>query len=555
TISKGLVYVNDSLEVYKLEGSNEVLLEDTDYTFKKSTSDAEETILEFDFEKDVNTALVLKYKTVVTETEGQVNNKVELEGTGIEKVEKESEKLNASQFSWAGGEFDPKKGALRVKKVDAEEKDSDDNHVVINNNETTFILEYELNGKRVQFGEEFVTKNGILEIGGLPLRTYYLKEVESPTGYVLSEEEIKFEVTKAYNNNEDNVVKKDFENTKEKIEVTGTKIWVYGPEEKPEIELQLYRNGEAHGEPVTLKNEETKYTWENLDKTDRNGKEYKYTVQEVKAPKNYEKSEEGLTVTNTYVRPKIDITGTKEWIGGPEEKPSIELQLYQNDEPIGEPVKLEHGNTEYTWKDLDETDQDGIKFIYTIKEVETPENYEKSEGGLTVTNQYVSPKTEISVNKKWVDVDANNRPEGGIIVKLLRDGKEYQEVTITSDDNWKHVFTDLDITDRNGKEYEYTVEEVEVDGYKTSIKGDAKEGFIITNTMEWVPMETGKTSVNIEKVWVGKKQDSVTIHLLADGKKVDSIELSEDNNWKYTFTDLPVVNDITDEKVIEYTNE
>src|SRR5699024_9047164 len=58
TISKGLVYVDDSLEVYKLEASNEVLLEETDYTFKKSTSDAEETILEFDFEKEDRKSVV-----------------------------------------------------------------------------------------------------------------------------------------------------------------------------------------------------------------------------------------------------------------------------------------------------------------------------------------------------------------------------------------------------------------------------------------------------------------------------------------------------------------
>src|SRR5699024_402996 len=145
TISKGLVYVDDSLEVYKLEASNEVLLEeDTDYTFEKSIIDAEETVLELNFEEDVDTTLVLRYKTVVTETEGEVNNKVELDGIGIEDVEIESVKLNATQFSWAGGEFDPKKGVLVVTKVDAEEKDSDYTHVVIDHTEATFILEYDL---------------------------------------------------------------------------------------------------------------------------------------------------------------------------------------------------------------------------------------------------------------------------------------------------------------------------------------------------------------------------------------------------------------------------
>src|SRR5699024_3963460 len=69
------------------------------------------------------------------------------------------------------------------------------------------------------------------------------------------------------------------------------------------------------------------------------------------------------------------------------------------------------------------------------------------------------------------------------------------------------------------------------------------------------PMEPAKTKVSVEKVWKGEAQDSVTINLLADGNKVDSVELSDANNWKHTFTDLPTVYEITDEKVIEYTVE
>src|SRR5699024_11875848 len=68
-------------------------------------------------------------------------------------------------------------------------------------------------------------------------------------------------------------------------------------------------------------------------------------------------------------------------------------------------------------------------------------------------------------------------------------------------------------------------------------------------------LEPSKTTVDVEKVWKGEKQDSVTIHLLADGETVDEVVLSKDTDWKHTFTDLPVVYDITDEKAIEYTVE
>lgn len=51
--------------------------------------------------------------------------------------------------------------------------------------------------------------------------------------------------------------------------------------------------------------------------------------------------------------------------------------------------------------------------------------------------------------------------------------------------SWKHVFTELPLVDEEtGENTNYTVEEVEIEGYKTSITGDAQAGFTITNTEE-----------------------------------------------------------------------
>ncbi|NMB03854.1 MAG: Cna B-type domain-containing protein [Tissierellia bacterium] len=103
-----------------------------------------------------------------------------------------------------------------------------------------------------------------------------------------------------------------FENEyeKETIDVTATKVWVSGPPVKPVIQLQLYRDGEAYGEVVELDGV-TSYTWQDLDKTDAEGKEYVYTVQETVVPNDYEVSysEDGLTVTNTWVKAELPKTG------------------------------------------------------------------------------------------------------------------------------------------------------------------------------------------------------------------------------------------------------
>jgi LPXTG-motif cell wall-anchored protein/uncharacterized repeat protein (TIGR02543 family) len=177
----------------------------------------------------------------------------------------------------------------------------------------------------------------------------------------------------------------------DKISVTGTKVWIDGPKDRPEIELQLYRNGEAFGKAITLK-DATSYEWMDLDKADEHGVDYTYTVDEVKVPENYVKTVEGMTVTNRYVSPVGYISITKKWVGGPEEKPVIKLQLYRDGKAFGEVVELK-GVTTYTWKDLDITDSKGNVYAYQVKEVEVPKDYKVSYGedGLTIINTWVEP--------------------------------------------------------------------------------------------------------------------------------------------------------------------
>ena len=64
----------------------------------------------------------------------------------------------------------------------------------------------------------------------------------------------------------------------------------------------------------------------------------------------------------------------------------------------------------------------------------------------------------------------------------------------------------------------------------------SEDTFTITNTHEIKTRD-----ITVTKVWSddenesGKRPESVTIILLADGKECDKIELSETNNWTHTF--------------------
>ena len=184
-----------------------------------------------------------------------------------------------------------------------------------------------------------------------------------------------------------------------KTDITVSKVWVDGPEEHPDIQLQLMRNGEVFGDLVTLTDGVTTHTWTALDLTDANGVEYVYQVDELEID-NYAMTryEDGLTITNTYVSPKIDVTGHKVWVGGSPKHPTIQLQLFRNDEAFLDAVDLVDGTAAYTWTDLDERDRNGELYTYRVDEVRVPLRYIKtiSEDGLTVTNTYkpIDPRKE-----------------------------------------------------------------------------------------------------------------------------------------------------------------
>lgn len=192
----------------------------------------------------------------------------------------------------------------------------------------------------------------------------------------------------------------------------------------------------------------------------------------------------------------------------------------------------------------------------------------------TIINKVDDSTTElipfkIKVNKIWQDNDdqAGKRPTSVTIV-LKGDGVEKERKIITAQDNWEWTFTDLPKTNDAGKEIEYTVEEVPVDGYKTTITGDAQNGFTVTNKFlpPPPPPKSEDLSIPVEKVWEddGNRENlrptSVTVRLFADGKDTGKrVLLTEANGWKGRFDALPkydagerIVYTVVEERVAHY---
>ena len=102
-----------------------------------------------------------------------------------------------------------------------------------------------------------------------------------------------------------------------------------------------------------------------------------------------------------------------------------------------------------------------------------------------------------------------------------------------------------------------------VDGYTTNIDNSNTGNIIICN--KHTPE---KTKVEGEKTWNdaddqdGKRPKEITVNLLANGKKVAEKTVTKDDDWKYSFTDLPkyekgqeIKYTVTENAVAEYTPE
>jgi hypothetical protein len=322
----------------------------------------------------------------------------------------------------------------------------------------------------------------------------------------------------------------------DKISIKVTKEWV--GDEGTEVTVHLYANGiEVASTKLNADNYWT-YTFTNLNKTDSSGNTIVYSIVE-DAIDGY-KSEvsgsatSGFTVTNTK---QISIQVTKEWVG--DEGTSATVHLLADGEEVASETLTANDNWTHTFTNIDQADSDGTKIDYTLTEDPIDGYISEVSGdaasGFTVTN---TQKGSISVTKKWVGGEGSSAT-----VHLLADGEEVASTTLTANDNWTHTFTNIDQADSDGTKIDYTLTEDPIEGYISEVSGDAASGFTVTNTQ--------KGSISVTKKWVGGEGTSATVHLLADGKEVESATLTANGNWTHTFTNIDQAD--SDGTKIDYT--
>ena len=221
----------------------------------------------------------------------------------------------------------------------------------------------------------------------------------------------------------------------------------------------------------------------------------RYKVKEINAPEGYELDQNeysvyvyddvGGTLTIKDKMDKTYVKVSKEWVGP--KGSSATVHLWADGVDTGKSVTLnERNNWQHTFEGLKKKNTDGSEIQYTVKE-DAITNYDSSitgdmENGFTVTNTNTE-KISVPVKKVWVGKEADSAT-----IKLLADGTEKERVTLTKEDNWEHTFSNLLKYADDGHEIEYTVDEVHIDGYSTTISGTAATGFNITNTILITPV-------------------------------------------------------------------
>lgn len=332
----------------------------------------------------------------------------------------------------------------------------------------------------------------------------------------------------------------------------------------------MFANGTELTDKVKVVTAENDWEWSFTDLPKyANGTELTYTVTE-EAVTGYTtditgNAATGFTITNTHTPELISIEGKKNWndAGNQDGKrpSSITINLLANGNKVAEKNVTAADNWSWSFKDQPKY-ANGAEIVYTITE-DAVDGYATKINGYNVENSYTPNKISVGVTKAWND--ANNQDgirTNTVVVKLLADGKDTgKTLQLTAANNWTGTFTDLD-EKKAGKDITYTVEEVNVPtGYTVAITGDAKAGFIVTNSHT-----PDTTEVSGSKTWNdannqdGKRPSSITINLLANGVWVDSKEVKVADNWSWKFTNLsknaegkPLVYTVTEKAVPGYT--
>ncbi len=235
------------------------------------------------------------------------------------------------------------------------------------------------------------------------------------------------------------------------------------------------------------------------------GKDITYSVEEVtvdgyEAPTYSGDFTTTLIITNPYTPQTVSYKVNKVWDDDDNhdgKRPtSITVILKSDGTEIDRQILNEGNGWKYEFLDLPKCKNHGEVISYSIEEVSV-DSYESNisvnEEGTeaTITNTHENEQMDITITKTWIDDNnkLNLRP-AEIIVNVFVNGDLYDRVSLNDNNNWAVTLT----VDKyvNGTEAVYTISEVSVPEYITTI-----DGFNITNTLNHTEIVPPNTLVEV----------------------------------------------------------
>lgn len=287
------------------------------------------------------------------------------------------------------------------------------------------------------------------------------------------------------------------------------------------VEAELYADGEATGNKVTL-NAENSWTakFAQVD-VKKDGTRIKYEVKSTEK-EGYTVSvsgnildEEGLTLNYKHVPATVNISAKAAWNDAKNQdgiRPTDTLvQLYADGEALGGKAVLESEKSwTKTWAELPKY-KAGKEIAYKVVASAVSGYSVKVSGdvenGYTVTYTHSVAKTKVTVKNTWNDLNnvVDSRPSK-LVVELYANGKSTgKRVTLTSANKWTATVSNLN-KNAAGKVISYTGKVVGAPyGYSISIKSSNGTVNVTSNYTRYTRKLTVKPSKTV-LVYNGKTQ-------------------------------------------------
>lgn len=283
----------------------------------------------------------------------------------------------------------------------------------------------------------------------------------------------------------------------------------------------------------------------------KNGTEIKYTVTEDEIPQyttSIAVNGNVVTVTNTHI-PEITLRNISVvWEDNNDQdglRPdTVSVKLKGNDKFIDSSEMNEDVKWKYSFTKLP-VRENGNEITYTAEENEIPgytTSIEKTDTGYVFTNTHIPETVTVTVDKVWEDGENQDglRPDSIDVILTGSDGNTYN-ATISEKDNWTYIFANLPKYFNDGTLVEYSLQEVETDGYAGTVtKGT--DGYTFTIKNDHTP---AVVDIPVTKVWNddedrdGLRPNSIHVTLTGSDGSTYKKDLEKDSGYSTIFTSLP----------------